>query len=187
MWVQINGVNQSHLVCLVRARLIRILHVVSNDEFGGMIKLHGKEPRSFFVGTCITSPADKIEELAVTPSPINFRVKDFLNFIFDFSVDLDRRWRRLNTIRNSVRMGEFELGDVEDRMHRLHRVAESECEGMSTRLRDDCEGSEVLVGELLGGACRPEVLSFHIDFISYLEIWWSRSLSICRALIALLR
>jgi hypothetical protein len=35
----------------------------------------------------------------------------------------------------------------------------------------DCEGSEVLVGELLRGACRPEVLSFHVDFISYLEIW----------------
>ena len=123
----------------------------------------------------------------MTPSPINFRVKDFLNFIFDFSIDHDRRQRRLNSIRNSVQMGEFELGDMEDRMHRLHRVGELECEGMSTRLRDDCEGSKVLVGELLGGARRPEVLSFHIDFISYLEIWQSRSSSVCGALIALLR
>ena len=160
--------------------------MVSDDEFRGVIKLRGKEPRSFFVSTCVTSPADKIEELAVTPSPINFRVKDFLNFIFDFSVDLDRRRRRLNSIQNSVRMGEFELGDVEDRMHRLHRVRESECEGMSTRLRDDCEGSEVLVGELLGGARRPEVLSFHVDFISYLEIRRSGSSGVCGALIVLL-
>ena len=141
---------------------------------------------SFFISTCITSPADKIEELAVTPSPINFRVKDFLNFIFDFSVDHDQRWQRLNSIRNSVRMGEFKLGDVEDRMHRLHRVGELECEGMSTRLRNDCEGSKVLVRELLGGARRPEVLSFHIDFISYLEIRRSGSSSVCGALIALL-
>ena len=133
-WVQINGVNWSHLVCLVQARLIRILHVVSDNKFRGVIKLRGKEPQSYFVGTCVTSPADKIEELAVTPSPINFRVKDFLNFIFNFSIDLDRRWRRLNSIRNSVRMGEFKLGDVEDRMHRLHRVGESVCEGMGTRL-----------------------------------------------------
>ena len=41
---------------------------------------------------------------------------------------------------------------------------------MSTGLHYDCEGSEVLVGELLGGAHRLEVLSFHVDFISYLEI-----------------
>ena len=49
---------------------------------------------------------------------------------------------------------------------------------MSTRLCYDCEGSEILVRELLGGAHRPEVLSFHIDFISYLEIWQSGSSSV---------
>ena len=83
-------------------------------------------------------------------------------------------------------MGEFELGDVEDRVHGFHSVGESEREGVTTGLRYDCEGSEVLVGELLGGACRPEVLSFHVDFISYLEIWRSGSSGICGALIALL-
>ena len=41
---------------------------------------------------------------------------------------------------------------------------------MSTGLHYDCEGSKVLVGKLLGGAHRLEVLSFHVDFISYLEI-----------------
>ena len=64
---------------------------------------------------------------------------------------------------------------------------ESECEGMGTRLHYDREGSEILVRELLGGVHRLEVLSFHIDFISYLEVWWSGSSSICRTLIALLR
>ena len=107
--------QQSDLVCLVWARLIRVVQMVPGDEFGGVIEFSGKKPQSFFVGTCITSPADKVEELAVTPSPINFRVKDFLDFIFDFSVDLDRRRRRLNSVRNSAWMGEFKLGDVEDR------------------------------------------------------------------------
>ena len=32
-------------------------------------------------------------------------------------------------------MGEFELGDMEDRVHRLHRVGESECEGNQAVLR----------------------------------------------------
>ena len=100
------------------------------------------------------------------PSPINFRVKDFLDFVFDFSIDLNRRRQRLNSIRNGAWVGEFELGDMEDRVHGFHSVGESEHEGMSTGLHYDCEGSEVLVGEVLGGAHRPEVLSFHIDFIS---------------------
>ena len=140
--------------------------MVSGDEFGGVIKLRGKEPQSFFVSTCISSPADKIEELAVMPSPINLRVKDFLDFIFDFSVDLDWRRQRLNSIRNGAWVGKFELGHMEDGVHRFHSVGELECEGMSTWLRYDCEGSEILVGELLGGACRLEILSFHVDFIS---------------------
>ena len=178
---------QSDLVCLVQARLVRVLHVVSGDEFGGVIKLCGKEPRSFFVGTCITSPADKVQELAVTPSPINLRVKDFLNFIFNFSVNLDQRQQRLDPIWNGARVGEFELGDVEDGVHRFHSVGESECEGMTTGLCYDCEGSKVLVKELLGGARRTEVLGFHIHFISYLEIWQNGSSGVCRTLITLLR
>ena len=160
--------------------------MVSDNKFRGVIKFCGKEPRSFFVGTCITSPADKVEELAVTPSLIDFRVKDFLDFVFNFSVDLDRRQRRLDPIRNGTWVGEFELGDVEDRVHGFHSVRESEREGVTTGLRYDCEGSEVLVGELLGGACRLEVLSFHVDFISYLKIRRSGSSGVCRALIALL-
>ena len=65
--------------------------MVPSDEFGGMVKFGGKKPQSFFIGTCVTSPADKVEELAVTPSPINLRVEDFLDFLFDFSVDLNQR------------------------------------------------------------------------------------------------
>ena len=58
---------------------------------------------------------------------------------------------------------------------------------MGTGLCYDCEGSEVLVRELLGGVHRLEILSFHIDFISYLEIWQSGSSGVCGVLIALLR
>ena len=125
---------------------------------------------------------DEVEELAVMPSPINFKVKDFV----DFSIDLDQRWQRLNSVRNSAWMGEFKLGDVEDRVHGFHSVRELECEGMTTGLRYDCEGSEVLVRELLGGVRRTEVLGFHIHFICYLEIWQNGSSGVCGTLIALL-
>ena len=178
--------QQSDSVSLVWARLIRVLRMVPCDKFGGMVEFSGKEPQSFFIGTCITGPADKVEELAVTPSPINLRVKDFLNFIFDFSINLNWRQQRLNSVQNSAWMGEFELGDMEDGVHRSHRVGESEGEGMGTRLHYDREGSGILVGELLGGVHRPKVLSFHIDFISYLDVWQSRSPSVHGALVVLL-
>ena len=96
----------SDLVCLVRARLIRILYMVPSDEFGGMAKFGGKKSQSFFVGTSISSPADEVEEWAVTPSPINLRVEDFLDFIFNFSINLNQRWQRLNPVQNSAWMGE---------------------------------------------------------------------------------
>ena len=102
----------SDLVCLVQARLVRVLQMVPGDKFRGMIKFSGKKPQSFFVSICITSPADKVQELAVTPSPFNLRVKDFLDFIFNFSVDLDQRRQRLDPIWNGARVGEFKLGDV---------------------------------------------------------------------------
>ena len=60
---------------------------------------------------------DKVEELAVMPSPINFRVEDLFNFIFNFSIDLNRRQRRLNSVQNGAWVGEFELGDMEDGVH----------------------------------------------------------------------
>ena len=78
--------------------------MVSDNEFRSVVKLHGKEPQSFLISTCVSSPADKIEELAVTPSPINFRVEDFFDFIFNFSINLNRRRQRLNSVWNNAWM-----------------------------------------------------------------------------------
>ena len=60
--------NRNDSVCLVQARFVGILQMVSGNEFRNMVKLHGKEPQSFLVGTHISSPADKVQELAVMPS-----------------------------------------------------------------------------------------------------------------------
>jgi len=59
---------------------------------------------------------------------------------------------------------------MEYRVHGLHGIRESECEGERSRFSYYFEGSEILVGELLGGAHRPEILHFHIDLITYLKI-----------------
>ena len=61
---------------------------------------------------------------------------------------------------------------MENRVDRLHGVGESECEGMGTWVHDDLEGSEILIGEFLGGVHGAEVLSLYIDCISDCEVWW---------------
>jgi len=59
---------------------------------------------------------------------------------------------------------------MEYRVHGLHGIRELECEGERSRFSYYFEGSEILVGELLGGVHRPEILHFHIDLITYLKI-----------------
>ena len=54
------GVIQGISVCLVRSRLVRVLQMVSGDKFRHVVEFCGKEPRGFFVGTCISSPVDKV-------------------------------------------------------------------------------------------------------------------------------
>ena len=106
-------------------------------------------------------------------SVVDFRVQNFFDFVFDFSIDFDRRWRRLDVVGNTALVGGLELRHVEYWVHGLHGVGELECEGEQSRFGYYFKGSEILVGELLGWACRPEKLRFHIDLITYLEIWRS--------------
>ena len=51
---------------------------------------------------------------------VDLRVNDFGNFKFQFSVNVDRRRRRLSLVRNFVRSGGFEHGDVEDWVYTSH-------------------------------------------------------------------
>jgi hypothetical protein len=45
---------------------------------------------------------------------VDLGVEDGRDLVFDFTVDFDRRWRRLGTIQNSVQSCRFQLGDMED-------------------------------------------------------------------------
>ena len=76
----------------------------------------------------------------------------------------------MDTVGNTALEGGLELRHMEYRVHRLHGVGESECEGERSRLGYYFEGSKILVRELLGGACRPEVFHFHVNLITYFKI-----------------
>ena len=74
---------------------------------------------------------------------------------------------------NTALEGGLELRHVEYGVQGLHGVGESEREGERSRFSYYFEGSEILVGELLGGARRPEVFRFHVGLITNLKIWQS--------------
>ena len=96
-------------------------------------------------------------------SAVNLGVQNFFEFVFDFSIDFDQRWQRLNVVGNTALEGGLKLRHMEYRVHGLHGVGESEHEGEQSRFSYYFEGSEILVGELLGGVCRPEVFRFHVN------------------------
>lgn len=74
---------------------------------------------------------------------VNLGVKDFRNFKFQFSVDFNRRRRRLDMVRNGVRSCNFELGHMEDRMYSTHGVRKTEGEGLTTDFGDDLKRTQI--------------------------------------------
>jgi hypothetical protein len=60
-------------------------------------------------------------------SIVNLQVKNFGDDEFGVSINDDRRWRRLNTLWNSVRSRQFQHRDVKNRMNRSHVARQLEC------------------------------------------------------------
>src|ERR1700710_2228442 len=76
---------------------------------------------------------------------------------------------------------------MEHRVYSAHRVWQANRERVRPSLCDDCIGSKVLVGELLGWARRSEIFSFYEDLIANFEVGRRQALRISWTLIALLR
>jgi len=65
----------------------------------------------------------------VASSAVDLGVHNFFNFVFNFSIDFDWRWWRLDAVGNTALVGGLELRHVEYGVHGLHGVRESEREG----------------------------------------------------------
>ena len=74
-----------------RTGLVGISLVEVADQFMSMGKFVGGKPGCFFVGAFVTSPADKVKELAMAAA-IYFSVKYLSNFILNVTINLN--WRR---------------------------------------------------------------------------------------------
>ena len=76
------------------ARLIRISFVELFDKFETVRKIFDWFPSLSFGRIFMTSPSNKVLKLSI----VFARVEDCCNFIFGFTIDFDRRWRRLESI-----------------------------------------------------------------------------------------
>ena len=157
-----------------------------SNQFRGMSEFGGEHPRRFFVRTFVSGPSDQIQEFAGAASVVDLGVKNCLNLVFRFSVDFDRRRRRLNAIRDGVRCCWFQLRNVKDRMYGPHTFGESKGEGVRSDLGDDFEGAQVLLGKLLGRSSGSEESCFDEDVISDLELRCGHSSCVSRTLVSAL-
>ena len=65
-----------------------------------MFKLCGEDSQGFFC-SFISSPLDEVLQFAFVSS-VELEVKDFRDFVFRFAVDIDRRWRWLDLVRDGT-------------------------------------------------------------------------------------
>ena len=70
-------------------------------------------------------------------------------FVFWFSINNYRCWKRFRALLEDVGYSWFEHKDIEYRMDGPHGVWEAECEELQTQLSNDLIWSEVLFREFL--------------------------------------
>ena len=105
-----------------------------------MFKFCGRKPGKFFIGIFIAEPADKVEEFAGTTA-VDLGIGYFSDLILQFSLNVDWRRQRLNTVWNFVRSCGFKHRDMKDRVNTTESVREMECIGMRPSLSKDLEGA----------------------------------------------
>ena len=66
-----------------------------------MFEFCGGDPQGFFFSSFVSSPFDKVLQLAFVLS-VELGVKDFGDLVFGFTIDVDQRWRWLDAVRDGV-------------------------------------------------------------------------------------
>ena len=103
-----------------------------------MFKFRGGKPGKFFVGIFIAEPADKVEEFAGTTA-VDLGISYFGDLVLQFSLNVDWRRQRLNTVRNFVRSCGFKHRNMKDRVNTTESVGKMECIGVRSGLSKDLE------------------------------------------------
>ena len=83
-----------------RTGLVGLLLVESVDGVPGVLEVESGHPGFRFVCIVVTKPFNKVHEWTGFPPEIHLRVEDRFHLVLQISVDLHRRRRGLNSIRN---------------------------------------------------------------------------------------
>ena len=141
---------------MVRSEMIRtgfsgIMLMELFKELFCMGEVGGSSPLIFFVSTFITHPAYVVEQLASRPAlEVIFQVQNFVDFVFNITVDFNRFGRRQLSIRESVWNGRLDLQDVEDGVNESEFMRESEMNGVLANAVDDFKRTEEQFSKLAG-------------------------------------
>ena len=66
-----------------------------------MFEFCGGDPQGFFFGSFVSSPLDKVLQLAFV-SLVELGVEDFRDLVFGFAIDIDWRWGWLDVVGDGV-------------------------------------------------------------------------------------
>ena len=61
----------------VRSRFVGVMEMIIMNEFGGVTKFGGQQPRSLIVGALVSRSMDQVQEFAVALLAIYLGVQDF--------------------------------------------------------------------------------------------------------------
>ena len=106
-----------------------------------VFEFRGWEPAKLVIGVFVACPSYSINYPVTATAAVDFAVDDFCDFVFEFAVDFDGRWRWLHAMREGVGLHWLEESYVEYVMNLVHCARESESVCVSRYLLGDGEGA----------------------------------------------
>ena len=108
-------VSESWQLCelLYRTRLVWISEVKVRDDFLGVFKVVPPQPRGCLVRVLITGPFDEVSKWRMLEPFVDFGVQNLIDFVLQFSIDLDWHWGWFISTREVVSEHRLQHADME--------------------------------------------------------------------------
>jgi hypothetical protein len=129
-------------------------------DLGFMTEFGRKDPLCFFISTFITSPADKVYQVAGSMTPVSLGIKNFGDLVLGFTVNFNWLRRGLGPLQNGVWDRRLDHRDMEDQVDCTHAVRKSQSVRPEAHLGDSLKGTEIFLSQFLQGRSGPEELCF---------------------------
>jgi hypothetical protein len=119
------------------------------NSLGGIVKLRCQKPRGLFSSSFVTGPSDFIKKLAKSLAFIDLGVENLYNLILKFTVNFDRRRRRLDPVWNCVWRMRFQHRNMINWVDSTHAVRKFKDPGVRSSLTNNRIRPIILLREFL--------------------------------------